>query len=54
MSEFGKVFKKYSELSQVKPDEMSLQEMFEHRFELIRLQELGLKLLDDMEKKVDK
>lgn len=48
-SKFGDVFGKLLNLSDVEIDNMSIQEMFDHRFELIRLQELGLKLLDEIE-----
>ena len=48
-SKFGDVFGKLLNLTDVEIDNMSIQEMFDHRFELIRLQELGLKLLDEIE-----
>ena len=37
------------DLKKVKPDGMTLQEMFDHKFEIQRLQKLRLKLLDEIE-----
>lgn len=48
-TKFGDVFRKLLNLVDLDIHEMSIQEMFDHRFELLRLQELGLKLLDEIE-----
>ena len=48
-TKFGDVFRKLLNLVDLDRDGMSIQEMFDHRFELLRLQELGLKLLDEIE-----
>jgi hypothetical protein len=49
MTEFGKVFKAYSILSKGDVSKMTLQELFDHKFEIQRLEKLGLKLLDEIE-----
>ncbi len=49
MTEFGKVFQQYNRLSKVDITNMTLQELFDHKFEIQRLEKLGLKLLDEIE-----
>ena len=49
MTEFGKVFKAYSILSKVDISKMTLQELFDHKFKIQRLQKPGIKLLDEIE-----
>ena len=50
-TKFGDVFKELLNLVDIDIKGMSIQEMFDHRFELLRLQDLGLKLLDEIEAK---
>ena len=48
-TKFGDVFRKLLNLADLDIAGMSIQEMFDHRFELIRLRDLSLNLLADLE-----
>ncbi len=43
------VFVKYMKLSKVNISNMTLQQLFDHKFEIQRLDAIGLKLLDEIE-----
>ena len=49
MNYFPKEFKKFMDLNKVKPDGMTLQEMFDYKFGLIKQHELCTKLFDEIE-----
>jgi hypothetical protein len=45
----GQNYVKYAKLSKMNMDNMSIQELFNHRFELITLRDKGLRMLNEME-----
>jgi len=51
MSELRDNFVEYIKLTEVDISNMTLQELFDHKFEIQRLSKIRLKKLDEMEKK---
>ena len=51
MSELRDNFVEYIKLTEVDISNMTLQELFDHKFEIQRLNKIRLKKLDEMEKK---
>jgi hypothetical protein len=49
MSEFGKVFRKINDLSNVDTEGFSSVELKKYHQEIMRLRDLGMKLLDEIE-----
>lgn len=54
MSEFGKAFRKLHDLSQVDTKGFSPQELSDHKSEIIKIRDLGMKLLDEIEARQSK